>query len=73
MHTHTRQNRFLKVFAIVVLFVTVGFCSCNNSTSTDVKKDTTATPAADTSMKMKVDTMKVDTAGKGGQAAPTGH
>ena len=30
-------------------------------------------PAADTTMKMKTDTMKVDTAGKGGQASPTGH
>jgi hypothetical protein len=73
MHTPAKQTRYFKVIAILAVFVVVGMYSCNNSTSTDVKKDSAVTSAPDTTMKMKADSVKVDTAGKGGQAAPTGH
>jgi hypothetical protein len=67
-----KQNPFSKLFIGMIILMTVCMFSCTNGTPKEDKKDTVAAPA-DTTMKMKADTIKTDTTGKGGQPTPTGH
>lgn len=72
-----RTNRFSNLLVVLAAFCIVSLFSCNGSSSSEDKKDTTSA-AKDTSMKisdsnkMTKDTTKMstDTSGRGGQPVP---
>jgi hypothetical protein len=77
MATPSKTNQLYKLLFLLAAVIMICVYSCNSSGSTDEKKDTT-TAAKDTTMKMgtdstKMDSVKKDTSGKGGQPTPTGH
>ena len=73
MSTAPKHNHFFKLLSGMAILMIICIYSCNGTASKEEKKDTAATAPIDTSMKMKTDTAKTDTAGKGGQPAPAGH
>jgi hypothetical protein len=75
MATTCTHNHFSKLFIAVILVSAIGMYSCNNTATKEEKKDSAAATAApmDTTMKVKADSAKVDTGGKGGQPTPAGH
>jgi hypothetical protein len=75
MVTKIKHNYFSKLLLCLMVLLTIGICSCNDTASKDEKKDTAAGMAKDTSMKMstdttKVDSTKTDTTGRGTQPPP---
>ena len=72
-----RTNRFSNLLVVLAAFCIVCLCSCNGSSSSDEKKDTTSA-GKDTGMKMSdsnkmtKDSAKIttDTTGRGGQPVP---
>lgn len=70
MTTPIRKNQFIKVFMGLAVLVTAFLYSCNESTETEVKTETVTPAPVDTMMQRSMDTMIIDTAGKGGQPAP---
>jgi hypothetical protein len=78
MAIHVKQNPFSKLFIGMIILMTVCMFSCTNGGTKEDKKDTTGVAAdtamkVDTSTKVKADTTKADTTGKGGQPTPNGH
>lgn len=75
MPQSTKTTLFPKLLIGAALVVFACMYGCNNSASTEEKKDTAAATAApkDTAMTMKADTAKTDTSGRGGQAPPPAH
>jgi hypothetical protein len=78
MVTKIKQNHFSKLFLGLMVLLTIGIYSCNDTASKEEKKDTAAGMSKDTSMKMgtdstKMDSTKKDTTGRGGQTPPPGH
>ena len=74
MATKIKHNHFSKLLLALMTLAIVGIYSCNDTASKEEKKDTAAM-SADTSMKMKADTTKVDsvktdTSGRGTQPPP---
>jgi len=75
MVTKIKHNHFSKILLGLMVLAIVSIYSCNDTASKEEKKDTAAAMSADTSMKMKADTTKVDsakidTSGRGTQPAP---
>ena len=72
MATTPTHHHFSKLFIAVIIVSAIGMYSCNNTATKEEKKDTMATPM-DTTMKVKADSARLDTGGKGGQPTPAGH
>jgi len=73
MSTAPKHNHFFRLLSGMAILLIICVYSCNSSATKEEKKDTAAAAPVDTSMKVKADTTKTDTAGKGGQPAPGGH
>ncbi|HLK27188.1 MAG TPA: hypothetical protein VKT28_01300 [Puia sp.] len=73
----TKHNHFTKLLltGVMTLLITCVYsCGGSSDAPKEEKKDTaTMTAPVDTSAKVKADTTKSDTSGKGGQPSPGGH
>jgi hypothetical protein len=72
-----KNDQFSKLLIAMTVLFAICLFSCNGSGSSTESKDSTtvikdSTTIKDSTMKMKVDSVKTDTSGKGGQQTPTG-